>query len=283
MNSHIHRSSKEGNSESKAFTLQELAVVLAVVGLLTTMLLPALARTRTNSTAAQCRNNLKQLAAAWTMYSPDNAGYLVSAYPSYASFKATWCAGNAETSGSPGASVYGGADPAGITNGLLWPYVRTLSAYKCALDTRTAYTGPTQYVGKPILRSVSMNSFLAGRSYGGSPEFVITSPSGRRDPKKPVLLKESEILQPSKIWVILEEDPLSINDGMFTVDMGGASGFVDLPSRIHNNGYGITFADGHVEEIRLTEPGSLAWGIWSPPSTNADWCRLTNMTTNPLL
>ncbi len=283
MNSHIHRSANSGKTESNAFTLQELAVVLAVVGLLTTMLLPALARTRTNSTAAQCRNNLKQLAAAWAMYSADNAGYLVSAYPNYAAFKATWCAGTADSSGSPGSYVYGGADPAGITNGLLWPYVRTLSAYKCALDNRPAYAGLTQYVGKPILRSVSMNSFLAGRSYGVSPTFVITSPSGPRDPNKPVLLKESEILRPSKIWVILEEDPQSIIDGMFVVDMGGESGFLDLPSRVHNNGYGINFADGHVEEIRLTEPGSLAWTIVPRPSANSDWRHLTNMTTNPLL
>jgi Tfp pilus assembly protein FimT len=82
-----------------AFTLVELLVILAVLAVLGCMLLPAFARTRTASTSTQCRNNLKQLAAAWSMYSAEHNGRLVSSYPNYAGFSGSWCAGNAATGG----------------------------------------------------------------------------------------------------------------------------------------------------------------------------------------
>ena len=59
------------------FTLVELLVVVAMVGLLATMLAPTMARTQPNTAAFQCQNNLRQLAFAWKMYADDNNGSLV--------------------------------------------------------------------------------------------------------------------------------------------------------------------------------------------------------------
>jgi hypothetical protein len=261
----------------RAFTLIELVALLCVITICALMVLPSLARTRTNSPMTQCQNNLRQLAAAWTMYSADNKGWLVSAYPIYAGFTASWCGGNAATGGGSSSYTYGGAEPAGITNGLLWPYIKSLSAYKCPSDKRISLPG-NPFPGQPILRTVSMNSYMAGRNYGANTSWNIFS-GGSQDPNAPVFLKENEISQPSNIWVILDEDPQSINDGMFLVDMGGAGrGFGDLPSRSHSNGYGINFADGHTEYIRLTESNSLNWVVGGP-AINTDWRRLTNITT----
>ena len=229
---------------------------------------------------ARCLNNLKQLASAWTMYSADNKGSLVSAYPSFAGFGGSWCKGNASTGGAAGSYVYGGADPAGITNGLLWPYIKSLSAYKCPVDNRVSLPG-NPFAGKPILRSVSMNSYMAGLSYGVTPTFSITT-GGTRNPNTPVFLKETEISRPASTWVILDEDPQSINDCMFLVDMGTGQGLIDLPSRLHGNGYGINFADGHVENIKLLDPASLSWTPGGPHLNNSDWRTLTNITTYPL-
>jgi prepilin-type processing-associated H-X9-DG protein len=174
----------------------------------------------------------------------------------------------------------GGADPGGITNGLLWPYIRALSVYKCSLDDRIATSGDARFIGKPILRSISMNSFMAGTSYGVSPTYTPTMPN-LRNAEIPVLLEEHEISRPSRVWVILEEDPRSINDGMFLMDMGGSRMFMDLPSRLHSNAYGINFADGHVEQISLRDPASLSW-IPGTTGGNTDWLRLSSITTNPL-
>ena len=176
---------------ARAFTLVELLVVIALLALLATVLVPASAHTRPDTQAIQCLNNLRQLANSWKMYADDNGSRIVSAYPSYGGFTATWCAGNAETGGGIGSYTYSGADPAGIQAGLLWPYARSLGLYHCPTDHRLATsTAPVQFQGKPILRSISMNAYMAGRSYGTSPTWVITNPSGAQDPKHPVYIKE---------------------------------------------------------------------------------------------
>lgn len=56
------------------FTLVELLVVLAVVGILASLLLPALARSRESARRIRCVANLHQLGLAGQMYWDDHAG-----------------------------------------------------------------------------------------------------------------------------------------------------------------------------------------------------------------
>jgi prepilin-type N-terminal cleavage/methylation domain-containing protein len=53
---------------TQAFTLVELLVVVAVISLLASLLLPALAAAREAGRAAACLSNLRQLGTAWAMY-----------------------------------------------------------------------------------------------------------------------------------------------------------------------------------------------------------------------
>jgi len=57
-----------------AFTLIELLVVIAIVGILASLLVPALAAAKANSQRARCLNNLKQLGLATIMYAHENRG-----------------------------------------------------------------------------------------------------------------------------------------------------------------------------------------------------------------
>jgi prepilin-type N-terminal cleavage/methylation domain-containing protein len=58
------------------FSLVEILVVVAVIGLLTSIILPALGRARGQAHVITCRANLRSLGVASLMYAQDNAGRL---------------------------------------------------------------------------------------------------------------------------------------------------------------------------------------------------------------
>ena len=59
----------------RKFTLIELLVVVAIIGILSSLLLPALGKSREKARMAVCKSNLKQIAVVYSLYADDNDDY----------------------------------------------------------------------------------------------------------------------------------------------------------------------------------------------------------------
>jgi competence protein ComGC len=80
---------------NRKFTLMELLVIAATIGILVTLLLPSLNKAREKAVIAVCLSNQKQMAIAYTLYSANNNHLAVAHrwYNSHSGTKGThgWC------------------------------------------------------------------------------------------------------------------------------------------------------------------------------------------------
>jgi prepilin-type processing-associated H-X9-DG protein len=216
-------------------------VVIAIIAILAAMLLPALSKAKTKAQGIGCLNDLKQLMLGWTMYAGDNQDKIARTggmdvfvgIPTDPRIQPggtleQWCPG----------SVDGGNGQAS-TNGLLlergqiYPQIRSRSVYKCPADTKN-------YLGTPTIRSMSMNCWF-------NPINPWTETQGK------IIRKMTDMTTPSPVmtWVTIDENPNSINDGWFVVNVTKGNPttlqWVDYPATYHNKAGGLSFADGHAE------------------------------------
>jgi prepilin-type N-terminal cleavage/methylation domain-containing protein/prepilin-type processing-associated H-X9-DG protein len=115
----------------KKFTLIELMVVVAIIGILASLLLPALGKSRKSAQGAVCIGNLKQQGIAYQMFSDDNDFVQGTKYDN--TLNSTTLAGHALWKLK--LSFYMGADP--LTTADIADYRRaelSEGAFRCPLD-----------------------------------------------------------------------------------------------------------------------------------------------------
>jgi len=234
------------------FTLIELLVVIAIVGILSSLLLPALARARSKGQGLECLNHLRQLAIAAQLYADDAQGALPynlgaadtknsiqrGGYRNWANNVMSWelDADNTNTTW--------------LARGGLGPYVGgDARIFGCpadnALSERQRNSGWTRRV-----RSYSMNAMVGNAgsySYAGY---------NSNNPRYKQFFKEAEVPAPAQIFIFIEEHPDSINDGYFLNRFWQREWF-DLPASWHGGAANLTFADGHAESHRWLSPATM--------------------------
>ncbi|MDB6065608.1 MAG: hypothetical protein JWR26_1816 [Pedosphaera sp.] len=233
----------------------ELLVVVAIIGILAAMLLPALQRSKSRALAIMCMNNSKHLTLAWTMYSSDNENHLAYNLGGDAlrrTFAPTtspnWVNNIIDWELSPD-----NTNTEFVTRSVIAPYAGwSVNAFHCPADhSLSAVQKSAGWNGR--VRSVSMNAMV------GDPGPLLKWGANTNNPHYQQFLKDSDIIDPSSIFVFLDEHPDSINDGYFlnTPDTPYDVEWIDLPASYHNGGGSFSFADGHTEIHRWRNPETI--------------------------
>jgi prepilin-type N-terminal cleavage/methylation domain-containing protein len=239
---------KRPPSSSRApsgFTLIELLVVIVVIGIMAALLLPALAKTKEQAKGMACRNNMKQLALAFLMYSEDNSDTLPwpggtpgRAVVSPTQYAADWCAGE-NYSAKMGLQSEWFKPGFGLNAecGSVFPYVTSqprqdydpnfkepTSVYRCPSAGR---------LGEALRVNYSANSWMdPGRAFGTT----VVPPRG---------LMTTAITDPSHKVLLVNETAKTMTSPAYPVGPIGAPHEVIY----HLERASIAFMDGHIESV----------------------------------
>lgn len=240
----MHWRKESRKRQAAAFTLVELLVVIAIVGILASLILPALAKAKAKSEAMGCLNNVRQLDLAWLMYADEQRDRLPY-----------------NLGGDAARRTVAPQDPLNWVNGVMsWELDSDNTNRNLILDaslasylnhsTRT-YKCPSDRVLSDIqeqagwrerTRSYSMNAMV------GDAGDLSKTGTNSNNPHYKQFFALSEIPKPADIFVFIDEHPDSINDGYFLVKSDYSYvEWKDLPGSYHDGRAVLSFADGHAE------------------------------------
>jgi prepilin-type N-terminal cleavage/methylation domain-containing protein/prepilin-type processing-associated H-X9-DG protein len=311
--------SKGTGTQQRGFTLIELLVVIAIIAILAAMLLPVLSRAKQRAQGISCMNNSKQLALAALTYANDFSDlFLPNPDDANPTTGYCWVTALAE-GGMPNdpATTYPNnhafdpdilKDP---TQDLVAPYIgNAVGVFVCPADPRHGlYDGSdSSKAGQMVnvARSVAMNQGVGcvdpgfeangeNPPHSGAPGMPTSGPwltgtprGNKHNAPWATFGKTTDFhgVSPSDIFLMIDENPYSINDASLAVDAGSPM-WIDIPSSTHGNACGLSFCDGHSEihkwrttQLQLTAhktantPMATAGGLSDP-----DWGWLTHHAT----
>ena len=246
------------------FTLVELLVVIAVIALLMAILLPALSRARESGKRAVCLIQIKQLQTSWNMYCDDKndkvpAGdvwYSWEFPPGIGGPQLSWHEWAHPFPHSLPPSVatnHNAAYPEdcvktgqckekewyhAIDEGLLFQYVKDYRVYRCPVGERG------EYITYSNVHSIkTWNAPPIGSAGPGSISRTIT--------------RRSQIKRTSERAVFIDEGEARQGAAFLPYDRFGGLTHGWTPPTRHGMGTTFSFADGHAEYKKWTDPHTL--------------------------
>lgn len=246
----------------KGFTLIELLTTIAVIAVLSSFLLPALARARSRAQGIICLNNTRQLALACLMYAHDQNDRLPYnlGRPAASTNLNNWAAGILDWELTPD-----NTNALLLTHSALAPFLANVAAtYRCPADN--VLSSVQQQAGWQYrVRSYSLNASLGDAGDFSAGGYNVNNPAYVQ------FFKLTTIPQPAAIFAFLDEHPDSISDGYYlnkatpSAYSGYGSGsylaggeWLRLPASYHNGAADFSYADGHAEihrwEYAVTKP-----------------------------
>ena len=243
-----HVGSCAGLKRHSAFTLVELLVVIAVIGIVASLLLPALTASKAAAKRIQCVDNLRQLGLAARMYWDDNDDltfrYLNGATNGGRLYWFGWL--------KPGAEGDREFDP---TQGALYPYLQGTGVEVCpSLDYRSSLY---KYKARGAAYGYGYNLYLGQSSIQLS---RITRPGDT------VLLADAAQVNDFQAPASPEHPML---EEFYYLDADEGSGYPNVHFR-HQRQANAVFCDGHVDREKPV-PGSIdsrlpdQWVGWLRP------------------
>jgi prepilin-type N-terminal cleavage/methylation domain-containing protein len=235
--------------QTMGFTLIELLVVIAIIAILASLLLPTLTRAKGQAQRAQCISNERQLGLAFFLYVDESDdfvprnGYLEEYIMSLDQLLQTtklWVVGATHLKPAWYTNMAALTEPREAS---FATYVKSAGIYKCPSDREKVKIGAGNY---PRLRSYSMNSYVGW----SQPAAGWNSPKYRNFDKTADLAS----VDPSQILLFADMNPESICHSAFVIT---ETWFYHLPFAGHNRSGVLTFADGHVNTHRWTDPGTV--------------------------